>query len=150
VSRDGDVAYAFPEDFASRIARKSVLARSRPLLDKLRSSGAYLLRVTFGTALIASVLLVWTALTVLASGNRDDDRRRGGGGGMQCGSLGWLCWGAGGGAPCLPACLPACAPCPLGRSRCHAPPAPGHLSAGDWPLTAPPSVPARNAQSACS
>ncbi len=89
MSADGDVAYAFPRDFGSRIARKSLLARSRPLLEKLKAGGAYLLRVTFGSALIASVLVVWTALMVLLSSNRDDDRRRGGGGQSGLPSAAW-------------------------------------------------------------
>jgi hypothetical protein len=76
------VVYAFPADFQSRIARKSLLTRARPLLAKVKDAAGYLVRVSFGSALIASVAVVWTALMVIMSSNRNDDRRRGGGMGM--------------------------------------------------------------------
>lgn len=46
----------------------------------------YLVRVAFGTALIASVCAVYVAIAAIASGGSDrDDRRRGGGGGFYGG-----------------------------------------------------------------
>jgi hypothetical protein len=76
--------YAFPQDFQARISRKSLLTRARPLLAKVQDTASYLMRVTFGSALIASVVVVYTALVVVmsSSSSRDDDRRRGGGMGM--------------------------------------------------------------------
>lgn len=88
VSDAGDILYVLPSNFKQVIAGKSWLLRAEPFLQKVRDASAYLVRVTFGTALITSVVLVWlTILAILSSSNRDDDRRRnnnsyGYGGGM--------------------------------------------------------------------
>ena len=77
VSGSGDILYALPSNFKQVIAGKSWLLRAEPFLQKLRDASAYLVRVSFGTALITSVVLVWvTILAILSSGSRDDDNRR--------------------------------------------------------------------------
>lgn len=71
--------YSFPSDFKSTLTKKSWLVRARGWGRKAAGVGAYLVRVAFGTALLSSIALVWTAVTVLLSSNRDndrDDRRR--------------------------------------------------------------------------
>lgn len=100
VSDAGDVLYVLPSNFRQVIAAKSWLLRAEPFLQKVRDASAYLVRVTFGTALITSVILVWvTIVAILSSSSRDsDDRRRsnnsgftvGGGGGY--GSAGPRIW----------------------------------------------------------
>lgn len=78
VSNTGDIVYALPRDFQSSIRARSWLLRAQPALAKLAAFGQYLVRVTFGTALITSVLLVWvTIMAILTSSqsSSSDDRR---------------------------------------------------------------------------
>ena len=76
VSDAGDVLYVLPSNFKQVIAGKSWLLRAEPFLQKVRDASAYLVRVTFGTALITSVVLVWvTIVAILSSSGKDDDRR---------------------------------------------------------------------------
>ncbi|EFN52698.1 hypothetical protein CHLNCDRAFT_138698 [Chlorella variabilis] len=86
VSAQGDIVYAFAPGFEAAIASKSLLLRLEPVAAGFQAGLEYLLRVAFGTALIASVMLVFLAITVLMSSasSRDDNRgggRSGGGGG---------------------------------------------------------------------
>ncbi|EFJ41494.1 hypothetical protein VOLCADRAFT_98565 [Volvox carteri f. nagariensis] len=84
VSSEGAVVYGFAPDFQSRLRNRSVLIAAAPLLRRTVGVLSYLVRVAFGTALIASVALVWLAIAVLLSSRNDDrdNRRRGGGGGV--------------------------------------------------------------------
>ena len=87
VSSAGDLLYVFKPDFRGALGSKSLRIRSEPYVEGAGKAAAYLLRVTFGTTLVASILIVYTAIAVLLS-NRDDerdDRRsdRGLGGGMM-------------------------------------------------------------------
>ena len=76
VSDSGDVLYVLPSNFKQIIAGKSWLLRAEPFFQKIRDASAYLVRVTFGTALITSVVLVWvTIVAILSSSGKDDDRR---------------------------------------------------------------------------
>ena len=78
VSSTGDIVYALPRDFQASIRARSWLLRAQPALAKLAAAGQYLVRVTFGTALITSVLLVWvTIMAILTSSqsSSNDDRR---------------------------------------------------------------------------
>ncbi|WOL02289.1 hypothetical protein Cni_G11008 [Canna indica] len=72
VSDEGDVLYAFPKDYRSKLAAKSFRMKVEPLLDKAKAAAAYLIRVSFGTALIASIILVYTTIIVLISSSRSD------------------------------------------------------------------------------
>lgn len=77
VSNSGDVLYVLPSNFKQVIAAKSWLLRAEPFLQKVRDAAAYLVRVTFGTALITSVILVWVTIVAILSGSgRDSDDRR--------------------------------------------------------------------------
>ncbi|XP_020111606.1 uncharacterized protein At5g03900, chloroplastic isoform X1 [Ananas comosus] len=83
VSEEGDVLYVFPKDYRTKLVAKSFRMKVEPFLDKLKAAGAYLIRVSFGTALIASIILVYTTIIVLISSqsdrgssvNSDDDNR---------------------------------------------------------------------------
>lgn len=81
VSADGDVVYGFDPDFRNKLRSRSLLIAAAPQLRRLVGVLLYITRVAFGTALIASVALVWLAITVLLNSRNDDrdDRRRGGG-----------------------------------------------------------------------
>eukprot|EP00239_Pterosperma_sp_CCMP1384_P007357 CAMPEP_0197856006 /NCGR_PEP_ID=MMETSP1438-20131217/27703_1 /TAXON_ID=1461541 /ORGANISM="Pterosperma sp., Strain CCMP1384" /LENGTH=490 /DNA_ID=CAMNT_0043471313 /DNA_START=305 /DNA_END=1777 /DNA_ORIENTATION=- len=77
VSEEGDVVYVFPEDPKAVLAAKSFAIRMAPLLAKMKSAGGYLMRVTFGTTLLVSVLVVYTAIFAILSSSRSsnsDDR----------------------------------------------------------------------------
>ncbi|KAI7747527.1 hypothetical protein M8C21_016729 [Ambrosia artemisiifolia] len=70
VSDEGDILYMFREDYRSKLASKSLWIKTEPLLEKLKSSAEYLVRVTFGTALIASILIVFTTIIAILTSSR--------------------------------------------------------------------------------
>lgn len=77
VSDEGDVLYVFPKDFRSKLVAKSLKMKIEPWAEKAKSAAEYLIRVSFGTALVASIILVYTAIiTIIASGGSDGDNRR--------------------------------------------------------------------------
>ncbi|KMZ73592.1 Iron-sulfur cluster biosynthesis family protein [Zostera marina] len=80
VSDEGDVLYVFPKDYRLKLASKSFRMKIEPFLGKSKSAFEYVIRVSFGTALIASIVLVYTAIiTILSSRSDDDNRGRRGG-----------------------------------------------------------------------
>ncbi len=76
VSEDGDILYVLPQDFKARLRNRSLMLRLEPAFKGIRAAASYLTRISFGTALIASVTLVWVAILAIqsGSGNRDDNR----------------------------------------------------------------------------
>lgn len=78
VSTDGDVLYVFPKDYRSVLAAKSIRLKLEPLLGKLKAVADYLIRVTFGTTLLVSIMLVYSTLMVLLTSSRsENDNRQG-------------------------------------------------------------------------
>ncbi|CAI0462254.1 unnamed protein product [Linum tenue] len=75
VSDEGDVLYVFPKDYRTKLAAKSFRLKIEPLVEKTKSTAEYLIRVSFGTALVASVVVVYTTIILLLSSRSDDDRR---------------------------------------------------------------------------
>ncbi|CAN6244549.1 unnamed protein product [Urochloa humidicola] len=75
VSEDGEVLYVFPKEYRTKLAGKSFRMRVEPLVDKAKEVGAYLIRVSFGTALIASIVLVYTTIIAILSSSSDEDSR---------------------------------------------------------------------------
>ncbi|KAK6139932.1 hypothetical protein DH2020_026308 [Rehmannia glutinosa] len=65
----------FLEDYRSKLAAKSFGMKIEPLLEKGKMAAEYLVRVSFGTALIASIVLVYTTIIAIASSSRDSDDR---------------------------------------------------------------------------
>eukprot|EP00200_Dunaliella_tertiolecta_P005458 CAMPEP_0202338920 /NCGR_PEP_ID=MMETSP1126-20121109/1004_1 /ASSEMBLY_ACC=CAM_ASM_000457 /TAXON_ID=3047 /ORGANISM="Dunaliella tertiolecta, Strain CCMP1320" /LENGTH=527 /DNA_ID=CAMNT_0048929397 /DNA_START=20 /DNA_END=1603 /DNA_ORIENTATION=- len=88
VSAEGDVVYALSPSFRQTLRNRSVVLAARPLLQKLQAFGGWLVRAAFGTALVSSIFIVWLAITVILSSNRDRDRDRGGGYGAMGGYRG--------------------------------------------------------------
>ncbi|KAL2649942.1 hypothetical protein R1flu_018070 [Riccia fluitans] len=82
VSDEGDVLYAFPKDYRSRLASKSLRLKAEPVLNKLQAAGGYLIRVSFGTALLASIVIVYSTILVLLSSGRSEEDNRGNRGGF--------------------------------------------------------------------
>ncbi|KAK9289377.1 hypothetical protein L1049_007532 [Liquidambar formosana] len=75
VSDEGDVLYVFPKDYRSKLAAKSFRIKVEPLIEKTKSAAEYLIRVSFGTALIASIVIVYTTIIALLSSRSDEDNR---------------------------------------------------------------------------
>ncbi|KAL8526366.1 hypothetical protein ACS0TY_015545 [Phlomoides rotata] len=75
VSDEGDVLYVFPNDYRVKLAAKSFKIKIEPLLEKGKMAAEYIVRVSFGTALIASIVLVYTTIIAIASSSRDSDDR---------------------------------------------------------------------------
>ena len=93
VSRDGELLYSFPSNLPSALASKSAQFQTRQALEKAWPTLFWGIRVTFGVALLASVVAIFSTIffiTTASSSNSDsDDRRRsnrgnsfGGGGGF--------------------------------------------------------------------
>jgi len=86
VSAQGDLLYVYPTAVRAQLAAKSWRLRYAPALAKARDAGLFAVRVAFGATLLASLAVVYTAITLLLSG-RGEDRDRGGrgrgGGGVQ-------------------------------------------------------------------
>ncbi|GIL54988.1 hypothetical protein Vafri_10646 [Volvox africanus] len=89
VSAEGDVVYGFGPDFQNRLRNRSLLINVLPQIRRVVGVLSYLTRIAFGTALFASIALIWLAIAALLSGRNNDDRdnRRhsgygGGGGGI--------------------------------------------------------------------
>jgi len=82
VSSDGDLSYVFPKSARVAIGAKSFKMRVEPIASGAKSLASYVFRVAFGTSLVASVMIVYTAIFALMSAKSSDDRegRRGGGG----------------------------------------------------------------------
>ncbi|KAL3825765.1 hypothetical protein ACJIZ3_021794 [Penstemon smallii] len=83
VSDDGDVLYVFPEDYRLKLAAKSFWIRTEPFLEKGKMATGYLVRASFGTALIASIVLVYATIIAIALFSEKDDN----GVGSFCDSL---------------------------------------------------------------
>ncbi|XP_022925696.1 uncharacterized protein At5g03900-like [Cucurbita moschata] len=75
VSDEGDVLYVFPKDYRSKLAAKSFWIKFEPLIEKSKAAAEYLVRVSFGTALIASIVLVYTTIIALISSRSEEDNR---------------------------------------------------------------------------
>ncbi|EYU35487.1 hypothetical protein ABFS82_10G053300 [Erythranthe guttata] len=75
VSDEGDVLYVFPKDYRSKLAGKSFWIKAEPLLEKGKMAAEYVVRVSFGTALIASIVIVYTTIIAIASSSRESDDR---------------------------------------------------------------------------
>mmetsp|Transcript_15225 Transcript_15225/g.49983 ORF Transcript_15225/g.49983 Transcript_15225/m.49983 type:complete len:513 (+) Transcript_15225:14-1552(+) len=77
VSKEGELVYDFDSGFRSTLAAKSFRVRLAPALAKAQKAAWYIARVSFGTALVASVLIVYAAImALLSSRSSDDDDRR--------------------------------------------------------------------------
>lgn len=75
VSDEGDVLYVFPKDYRAKLAAKSFRIKLEPFVEKAKSAAEYIVRVSFGTALIASIVLVYTTIIALLSSRSDEDNR---------------------------------------------------------------------------
>ena len=81
VSSAGDLTYVFPRSTRGILSSKSFKMKIEPIVSGAKSLASYVFRVAFGTSLVASVMIVYTAIFALMSAKSSDDRsdRRGGG-----------------------------------------------------------------------
>nr|GLL17946.1 uncharacterized protein At5g03900, chloroplastic [Ipomoea trifida] len=70
VSDEGDVLYVFPKSYRTNLSAKSFKMKIEPLLEKAKMASEYVIRVSFGTALIASIVIVYTAIIAVLSSRR--------------------------------------------------------------------------------
>lgn len=94
VSSDGELVYRFGSSFRSELSSRSTKKQIQEAWDKVAPIAFYLVRVSFGVALLSSIALIFTAILVLQSSSRDDRDResRGFGGGFGGGGFGYSYW----------------------------------------------------------
>eukprot|EP00850_Spirogloea_muscicola_P011054 SM000067S20331 [mRNA] locus=s67:471470:475533:+ [translate_table: standard] len=85
VSDEGDVLYVLPKNFQAILNQKSLWLKFQPLIKQIQGAAEYLLRVSFGTTLLASIALVYTTIFVLLSEQDNRNQRGGYGGGYYAG-----------------------------------------------------------------
>ena len=77
VTGDGEILYKFRKNFRSLIRSKSLAIRLEPAIEKTKSTAAWLVRIGFGTTLLASIVIVFAAILVVISSSRNDRDNRG-------------------------------------------------------------------------
>jgi hypothetical protein len=87
VSDSGEIAYLFPRNFRGVLRNKYLRLRLQEWWDKIWKILFYLIRISFGILLLASLVLIAISIVVLitamnSSREGGDDRRDGGGGGF--------------------------------------------------------------------
>ena len=84
VSNDGTIVYSFDKGYRGTLSARSGKRRLNEAVESVKPVLFYLVKVSFGVALISSIALIFTAILAIQSQSRDDrdDRRdyRGGGG----------------------------------------------------------------------
>ncbi|KAJ0809215.1 hypothetical protein HanPI659440_Chr01g0012251 [Helianthus annuus] len=65
----------FRKIIVRQLAAKSLRIKTEPYLEKAKSAGEYLIRVSFGTALIASIVIVYTTIIAILSSSSEEDNR---------------------------------------------------------------------------
>jgi len=86
VADTGDLVYLFPKDLRGILRSRSLKLRLQETWDRIWRVLFYIIRISFGTILIASIVIILLAIVMLAvaaSSNRDEDDRGGGGGGFM-------------------------------------------------------------------
>lgn len=81
VAESGEIAYLFPRNFRAVLRNKFLRLRLQDWWDRVWGILFYLIRISFGILLIASIVLIFLAIAVILismSGNRDNDNRYGG------------------------------------------------------------------------
>lgn len=91
VAETGDIVFEFPQNFRTILRNKYFRIRLQEWLERVWQVVFFLIRISFGIALIISIVLMTIAILVLvfatSSQEEDNDRRRGSGF-----DLPWLIW----------------------------------------------------------
>jgi len=78
VAESGDIAYLFPNNFRDILRNKFLRLQLQEWWQKIWRILFYLIRISFGIVLVASILLIFVAITIVLSSS---DSNNGGGGG---------------------------------------------------------------------
>ncbi|MEG5057437.1 hypothetical protein QUB60_17715 [Microcoleus sp. A2-C5] len=81
VAESGDIAYIFPNNFRDILRNKFLRLQLQEWWQKIWKVLFYLIRISFGIVLVASILLIFVAITLLLSSMSNNDNGGGGGGG---------------------------------------------------------------------
>jgi len=94
VSPDGELMYEFPPNLQSVLSSNSAKYKALTTFEKVWPTVFWGIRVSFGVALLASVVLIFSTLLFVNSSSSDDDRRRDDrGGGVNMGGGMNMIWG---------------------------------------------------------
>lgn len=95
VSQDGELLYEFPSNLRGVLTQNSAKFKAIQTFEKAWPTVFWGIRVSFGVALLASVVLIFSTIFFIqsSSDNRRDDRDRGGGGGITGSFGGPMFWG---------------------------------------------------------
>lgn len=91
VADTGDIIYEFPQNFRAILTSKSAKLRLQATLNKIWQAVFYIIRLSFGVALVASIAMMTIAILVLifAANSKEDNRSSRRGGGIP---TTWLIW----------------------------------------------------------
>ena len=95
VSSEGELLYEFPPNLPIVLSGNSAKFKALQTFEKVWPTVFWGIRVSFGVALLASVVLIFSTLLLINSSSSDDDRRRddrGRGGGFGGGGMNMI-WG---------------------------------------------------------
>jgi len=82
VAESGDIAYLFPNNFRDILRNKFLRLQLQEWWQKIWRVLFYLIRISFGIVLVASILLIFVAITIiLSSSDSNNGGGEGGGGG---------------------------------------------------------------------
>ena len=81
VTNDGDILYSFPRNVRSILQQRSLGQKVRTTYAAASPFLFYLLRASFGVALLASLLALGSAFVVVSSSSRSSDDDKGNGNG---------------------------------------------------------------------
>ena len=81
VAESGDIAYLFPKNFRDILRNKFLRLQLQEWWQKIWRILFYLIRISFGIVLVASILLIFVAITILLSSGSDNNGGGEGGGG---------------------------------------------------------------------
>ncbi|MEG4942116.1 hypothetical protein [Microcoleus sp. F4-D5] len=73
VAESGDIAYVFPKNFRDILRNKFLRLQLQEWWQKIWRVLFYLIRISFGIVLVASILLIFVAIALLLSSNSDND-----------------------------------------------------------------------------
>ncbi|MEZ2301064.1 MAG: hypothetical protein ACBR13_04820 [Microcoleus sp.] len=81
VAESGDIAYLFPKNFQDILRNKFLRLQLQEWWQKIWRILFYLIRISFGIVLVASIILIFVAIFVAISVLSNNDNNDGGGGG---------------------------------------------------------------------
>ncbi|MEG4817708.1 hypothetical protein [Microcoleus sp. K5-D4] len=81
VAESGDIAYLFPKNFRDILRNKFLRLQLQEWWQKIWRILFYLIRISFGIVLVASILLIFVAITILLSSGDSNNSGSGGDGG---------------------------------------------------------------------